>query len=141
MKSKLIKCRVNSWMVSLGRRGGWRAQDMKSCLPIPLFLSLFFPFPPLHPTPPLSTRLLPHPFLLTPLSAARQRHLFFCMKGVYPMNNPVVLYQNKPVGEGSASQPGRLEQQGEQPLVISSGSGSAACLDPHIHCLAAFLPD
>ena len=43
------------------------------------------------------------------------------------------------MGEGSASKPGRLEQQGAQPLVISPGSGSAACLNTHIRCLAACL--
>lgn len=60
------------------------------------------------------------------------------------MNNPVCLSQNKPVGEGSPSEPGRLEQRGAQPLVISPGSGSSARLDPQPlaqYTLPSCLPD
>lgn len=91
-----------------------------------------------------------HPILLTPLlpQHSQPQTLAFCMKGVNPMNNPVCLSQNKPVGEGSVSKPGRLEQRGAQPLVISPGSGSTACSDPQPLaqytlpcCLPAWLTD
>lgn len=72
----------------------------------------FVPFPPLQPTPPISVRPLPHPILLTPLlpRCSQPQTLAFCMKGFNPVNNPVCLSQNKPVGEGSPSEPGSLEQ-------------------------------
>lgn len=107
-----------------------------------------FPFPPLHPTPPLSARLLPHPILLTPLllHCSQPQTLAFCIKGANPMNNPVRLSQNKLVGEGSRSKPERLEQRGAQPppappRVISPWSGSTTCLDPDTlpRCLPAWL--
>lgn len=77
-------------------------------------------------SPPLSV-LPPHPILLTPLlpQCSQPQTLAFCMKGFNPMNNPVCLSQNKPVGEGSPSKPGRLEQRGAQPLVISPGTAAA----------------
>ncbi len=119
----------------------------KRRLRIPLFSSLFS-FPSLLfilPHPSLA-RLLPHPILLTPLlpQYSQPQTLAFCMKGFNPMNNPVCLSQNKPVGEGSPSEPGRLEQRGAQPLVISPGSESSACLDPQPfaqYTLPCCLPD
>lgn len=111
------------------------------------FFSVFvFSFRPLHPTPPLSARLLPHPILLTPLlpQCSQPQTLAFCMKGFNPVNNPVCLSQNKPVREGSPRKSGRLEQEGAQPLVISPVSGSAACLDPQPsaqYTLPCCLPD
>lgn len=115
-----------------GEFGNSERQNMRR-LRIPLFSSLFVHFPPLHPTPPLSVRLLPHPILLTPLllHCSQPQTLAFCIKGAHPMNNPVCLSQNKLVGEGLPSKPERLEQRGAQPLVISPWSGSTTCLEPN----------
>lgn len=130
-----------------GSRVEREAEHEQGTPPIfPSSLLSFVPFPPLHPTPPLSARLPPHPILLTPLlpPCSQPQTLAFCMKGFNPMNNPVCLSQNKPVGEGSPSEPGRLEQRGAQPLVISPGSGSSACLDPQPlaqYTLPRCLPD
>lgn len=129
---------------SVVKAGGGRARAWDA-FRIPQFPSLFALFPPLHPTPPLYVRLLPHPILLTPLLPQHNQPqtLVFCMKGANPMNNPVCLSQNKPVGEGSTSKPGRLEQRGAQPLVISPRIGSATCSDPlpfahwAVHCSPA----
>lgn len=130
------------------RRGEWSEAEHEQETPpnSPLLVSFSFPsllFIPPHPS---LARLLPHPILLTPLlpQCSQPQTLAFCMKGFNPMNNPVCLSQNKPVGEGSPSEPGRLEQRGAQPLVISPGSGSSACLDPQPlaqYTLPCCLPD
>lgn len=103
--------------VSLGRRGEQWEAEHETPPNSPLLVFFLFPFPPLHPTPPLSARLLPHPILLTPLllHCSQPQTLAFCIKGANPMNNPVRLSQNKLVGEGSRSKPERLEQRGAQP--------------------------
>lgn len=114
---KRLKRQRDFLEVSLGRRGEQWETEHETPSNSPLLVFFLFPFPPLHPTPPLSARLLPHPILLTPLllHCSQPQTLAFCIKGANPMNNPVRLSQNKLVGEGSRSKPERLEQRGAQP--------------------------
>lgn len=141
----MISCKV-SW----GNRrvkGAWTWTFDTSEFPSPGVFFVPFLLSSSYPTPLCAAATPPHPAHSPPSSESQPQTLSFCMKGFNPMNNPVCLSQNKPVGEESWSESGRLEQRGAQPLVISPWSGSSACLDPQLFSsiytalLPAWLPD